>query len=224
MDTTPEIKDELRTYKNRAWQAEERIKTQKKIICVLFALLLIFLLQAASYGITLRVRGLRETYVLLGGRMAFGSSIGRTRVGRWLGDWVRNNEYRVIFSERRGGGEFATLRRNRLGIWRVDQRSREYGFELDSGGELFAFSTAFWLNIYVHEHIDADPASDFHMFYFNTNATSLIRIDPNLLPPNVTAGVRQEWNRYFVHMRTSRLPAEGLGLADIHYLIAAFVE
>ena len=59
-----ETTEELRTYKNRAWLAEGRIKTQKWIIRVLFALLLIIALWAVgtSYPVALRVRGLEETY------------------------------------------------------------------------------------------------------------------------------------------------------------------
>ena len=214
MENRPENYEELRSYKNRAWQAEGRIKTQRKQLRVMFALLLMLLLvlvvQNGSYGVTLRVLGLRETYVLVTGRRNFGGggTFGITRrVSRWFG---RNNEYRVIFSERQNGdAEFAALRRNRLGIWLVMRRVDERW--LDSGGlEMFWFGRYSW-NSYSRI---ANPMWEVHYFYFNTNAICEINIDDSLLPPNSAVFVRQTGSRYLLHFVSYGRPSVDSVIVD----------
>jgi len=225
MENRPDNYEELRAYKNRAWQAEARIKTQQKIIRVLLVFLLIIALQGAIYPVTLRVLGLRETYVLVTGRNSFSTSFSNWlrrlpngwRVANWLG---QNREYRVIFSERQNGNvEFAVLYRNRLGFWRVWERSNEVW--LESGGLEFH-----WASLHYWNHWDGwqtwpEVAWEIHLFYFNTNAASLISIDEYLLPPNVTMSLRQQDNRYLLHFIT--YGRHGISLFDIEPLLTGFV-
>jgi len=88
------------------------ICTHKKfVICVVLAVSL-FILHHNLYSIALRANGLVETLQP--------SSFSNWTESPWTGR--RREEFRVIFSDT-NGGEFATLRRNAFGIWRVISRS-----------------------------------------------------------------------------------------------------
>ena len=202
MENKPDNYEELREYKNRAWQAEGRIKTQQLQLRVIFALLLMLALitiaQAVSYQVNLGVRGLNERYVLVTGRRNF--SGGNTAVTRAISRWFgHNNEYRVIFSERPGrdDSEFAVLRRNRLGFWSVWNRNSER--HPYTGCLTFIWSGRFSWNVHPTRWENRDFSMEVHFFYFNTNARALISIDSDRLPPNTAVFVIQHSNFYLLH-------------------------
>jgi len=198
--------EELRTYKNRTWQAEAKIITQRKVIIALLVFLLIIFARAGSYRIALIANGARETYVLAAGKSdfpRFGTILGHgqfafriqnSSFSNWLG---RNSEYRIVFSRRRGdNASFIRMRRNRLGFWFAENMGYEHPV---SNGV-----TAFWMGQHSRGYIPSpihrgNMSSTFHFLYFNTNATSAIHIDNELIPPNISVRVMQWGNSYLLH-------------------------
>ena len=137
--------EELRNYKNRAWQAEAKLITLCKVIVALLVIVLFFCVRAGSYRIALIVSGTRLTYVLTAGvsdaprpdciavRNHFMWRLQNSRFSHWIG---RNNEYHIIFSHRPGDDvSFVRMRRNRLGFWFARDISRLHPI---SGGVMAA--------------------------------------------------------------------------------------
>jgi len=97
------------------------IKSHKKFIIFVLVIIAFVVLHRNLYNITLLTSGLRETKLL--------DTYSFRNHSPWIGSHART-DFREIFSDR-NDGEFATLRRNSLGLWRVhtriDGRFRTYG-------------------------------------------------------------------------------------------------
>ena len=189
--------EELRTYKNRAWQAEAEVITKRKIIIALLVILLLIFARAFS----------------ILGHSQFAWRIQNSGFIRWFG---RNNEYRIIFSQGRGdNASFVKMRRNRLGFW----FARDITFEHHISDGVIAT----WIGRFSHCY---GPNREFvsnttaHMFYFNTNAISVIHINSDILPPNTVIQVRQWGNSYLLHA-TGMLTSGAWGV-DFPEIVAEF--
>jgi len=97
------------------------VKAHRKfVICVFLVVVAFVMLHRNLYNITLLTSGLRETQLM--------DTYSYHNHSPWIGNHART-DFRVIFSAT-NGGEFATLRRNAFGLWRVytriDYRFRSY--------------------------------------------------------------------------------------------------
>jgi len=107
------------------------------------------------------------------------------------------------------------MRRNRLGFW----FARDITFEHHISDGV----TATWIGRFSHCY---GPNREFvsnttaHMFYFNTNAISVIHINSDILPPNTVIQVRQWGNSYLLHA-TGMLTSGAWGV-DFPEIVAEF--
>ena len=212
MDNENYEKDEYRYRAIRAetWlqQAYDKITSQRIIIIVMIALLVLSILYFNNYQIILRLNGLRETVILHND--VWNSSSSMTR---------------VIYSNR-GQGQFARLHRNRFGIW----SATDWSWKDTETGMLSTIWTSSEFAVLPDRRFNARIL---HLAYQNDNATgSLIQIDNSLLPQNVTVSIRQFWGgRYILHFQIRtydddemRRLQELINEDFVNYLIGGFIR
>jgi len=189
------LNEELKSQRNRLYLAEWRVKTYRRVFIAIAVIAVIALIHANNYRIVLIAHGLTETKILTSGQSHYSDRSFLN--GNRIADWFTLHQNRIIFCER--SESIVYLRRNRLGFWSVlfiQRHDPEWGWGLS-----YSWSGEVNWNAFAQTGSarDITPLQGWHIFYYNTNATSKISPDMELLPSGFAVNVWQSRNRYWVH-------------------------
>jgi len=185
------LETELKAYKRVVNDYERKIIVYKRVIVSLvigiFCAVFIAVLHVNSYRFVLRFNGISQGMVL----SEFESNLRRDG---WVRNWFGvNNHFRTVFCKN-DGGRILFLRRNRLGFWFRSERVHLS----ETDGLIHG-----WVDVQGISYFDLVRDIEFNhtynLFYYNTNATSKIRISAQSLPPGVALNSWQNGRNYWLH-------------------------
>ena len=178
--------DLAKEYHAEMWKFRSRSRILAAVIALLGIIILV-LYPANNYSIALVLNGHVETH-----RLGVDSVI--TYQGELFG---RDNISRQILSQSGDDlGEFVNMRRNSLGFWSSGGVGH---ITLPSGGILTTNFYWIWGNYFDDRQVQGRHSLS-SAYYHNINATALIELDHDLLPPYVTATIWQRGNSYLLQL------------------------